>query len=78
MSPNYEPPGVHLVYATGLEIILVDSGPYEGWICFRHADGGWVTLRKATPLDILVIELAKNGLEYPPVPATPRAEEPQP
>ena len=28
------------------------SGHYAGWLLYQHADGHWVTLRKATDDDI--------------------------
>lgn len=30
------------------EMKLMMSGPYEGWLVYRHPDGQWVTLREAT------------------------------
>lgn len=33
------------------EMILVNEGHAKGWICYRHPDGQWVTLRKATDAD---------------------------
>lgn len=35
----------------GQNKILVTKGAYEGWICYQHPDGQWVTLRKATEED---------------------------
>ena len=31
---------------------LMYDGPYAGWIFFRHPDGQWVSLRKATDDDM--------------------------
>jgi hypothetical protein len=39
----------------------VTEGPYEGWLCFKHPDGQWVTLRKATDDDL---ETLRPILEY--------------
>ena len=39
--------------ARACEMVLIeDSGhPYDGWLCRKHANGGWVTVRKATEDD---------------------------
>lgn len=52
----YTPTGVKFYDgATGREMILVtDEEPREGlrgWLVYRHAEGHWVTLRKATAAD---------------------------
>jgi hypothetical protein len=30
---------------------LVTDGPFKGWICYKHPDGQWVSLRRATEED---------------------------
>lgn len=57
MSDIYEPQGVRFWdNASKREMLLVgDKEPQEswrGWLCYRHPDGQWVTLRKATPDDL--------------------------
>lgn len=33
---------------------------YDGWLCYQHPDGQWVTLRKATGRDLLSINMARK------------------
>lgn len=50
----YEPKGVKFFdKATDREMLLVadDSPNWSGWLCYRHPDGQWVSLRKATKDD---------------------------
>ena len=37
------------------DMILVTKGSWTGWICYKHPDGQWVKLRKATLEDCLSI-----------------------
>jgi len=65
---NYEPTGTRFYdIESGREMILVgDDDPREeirGWICYKHPDGQWVTLRKATANDLS--RLAEAGLIAP-------------
>ena len=57
MMEAYEPKGVRFYdVISRREMLLVGDGePMEGWLCFRHPDGQWVTQRLATPEDIDVI-----------------------
>ena len=32
-------------------VLVADGEPYAGWLCYRHPDGQWVTLRQATERD---------------------------
>ena len=32
-------------------MVLVTEGPWYGWLCYRHLEGQWVSLRKATDDD---------------------------
>lgn len=52
-EPIYEPHGIRFFDAvSNREMILVADGePFAGWLCYRHPDGQWVTLRKATEED---------------------------
>jgi hypothetical protein len=48
---TYEPHGTRFYDArSGRMMLLVEEPghPNDGWLCFRHVDGQWVTLRKAT------------------------------
>jgi hypothetical protein len=53
MATPYEPKGVRFYdVVSKRELLLVAEGePYAGWLCYRHPDGQWVTLRKATEDD---------------------------
>ena len=49
----YSPPGILFIdLLSGREMKLVTGGDYKGWIVYRHPDGQWVTLRKATQKDL--------------------------
>ena len=37
-------------------MILVQEGSWSGWIAYKHADGQWATLRKATEEDLAKIK----------------------
>jgi hypothetical protein len=58
---NYEPRGTRF-FANGKEMMLcLDNEPREslrGWIVYKHPDGQWVTLRKATDADTEAISNA--------------------
>ena len=58
---NYEPSGTRF-RAHGKEMMLVLTDEprkdLHGWLLYRHADGQWVTLRKATDQDINAISAA--------------------
>lgn len=54
---SYEPKGVRFYdMASDREMLLIaDDEPQEsfrGWLCWRHREGHWVTLRKATADDL--------------------------
>lgn len=48
-----DPPGLRFHDATSDREMLLVYEPHAlaGWICYRHADGPWVTLRRATEDD---------------------------
>jgi hypothetical protein len=49
----YTPPGFEFYdAASDRTMLLVDDGPWAGWIVYRHPDGQWVSLRVATAADI--------------------------
>ena len=57
---NYEPEGTRFYdKGTGRDMILVTEGHSKDWLCYRHPDGQWVTLRKATIEDLKSLENAK-------------------
>lgn len=45
------------------ELLLVEVGPWAGWICYRHPDGQWVSLRKATEADLQCLHQARVARE---------------
>jgi hypothetical protein len=53
VSEIFEPAGTRFFdLATGRHMLLVAEGEsHAGWLCYRHPDGQWVTLRKATEED---------------------------
>lgn len=62
MSNNYEPEGIHFQHgATGKDLLLVtEEGPWKNWICYRHPDGQWVSLRIATKAEIILLTSYRN------------------
>lgn len=42
-------------------IELDATSRYFGWVFYRHPDGQWVTLRKATDAEIVAARAAKEG-----------------
>lgn len=58
----YEPPGIKFwSQSRQQEMILVSrqaNSPAAGWLCYRHPDGQWVTLRKATKADYAELDNA--------------------
>lgn len=62
-NEHYQPSGIRFYdNASKREMMLVyPDEPQEslrGWILFRHPDGQWVTLRKATDADRKAINAA--------------------
>ncbi len=62
MTEQYEPNGIRF-WDNGKPMLLVqdDECGFDGWICYKHPDGQWVSLRKAIEKDILMIETARRG-----------------
>lgn len=59
MSEIYEPVGTRFFdKKSSREMILILEGHSAGWIAYRHPDGQWVALRKATEDDIARINRA--------------------
>ncbi len=69
MNAPFEPTGIVFDdLRSGRLLLLVAEGqPYAGWLCYRHPDGQWVTLREATDDDRWAIEAAEP--KGPPDPA---------
>lgn len=53
MTP-YEPPGINFFDVNSHQemLLIAEPDPHAGWICYKHPDGQWVTLRKATEQDL--------------------------
>lgn len=53
MNENFEPAGVKFFSVSrNQECMLCQSGAWSGWILYKHPDGQWVSLRKATDKDM--------------------------
>jgi hypothetical protein len=53
-EPVFEPKGIRFYsQSRKQEMLLVsdDAKAWAGWLCYRHPDGQWVSLRKATSED---------------------------
>ena len=49
---TYEPEGIRFFdKASDRYMLLVTEGHAKGWIHYKHPDGQWVSLRKATDED---------------------------
>ena len=49
---NSNPPGIEFLDCISQrEMKLVTDGEWKGWIVYRHPDGQWVSLRRATEED---------------------------
>jgi hypothetical protein len=61
MANNYEPRGTRF-YANDKEMMLVTDDEtrkdMHGWLLYKHPDGQWVSLRKATDADLAAINKA--------------------
>lgn len=48
----HEPKGTRFYsQALSKEMMLVNEGPWAGWLAYKHPDGQWVSFRKATQAD---------------------------
>ena len=59
---HYDPEGV-LFWEEGRKLKLLVEGPYKDWVCYKHPDGQWVTLRKATREDQLRSDMGQQEQE---------------
>ena len=50
---NYDPPGIEFFDAASQRHmkLVTGGGSFEGWIVYKHPDGQWVTVRRATEED---------------------------
>ena len=49
---NSNPPGIEFLDCISQrKMKLVTDGEWKGWIVYRHPDGQWVSLRRATEED---------------------------
>ena len=55
---QYEPKGHKFYDAKKGEMMLIYDGGWKGWLAYRHPDGQWVTMRKATSEDLHSLGLA--------------------
>ena len=50
---SYQPQGIQFYdQASRREMILINQGPHTGWLVYKHPDGQWVTLRRASDEDL--------------------------
>jgi hypothetical protein len=49
---RYEPAGFRFRDANYGDMVYVTEGHMAGWLSYRHPDGYFVSLRKATPEDL--------------------------
>ncbi len=57
----------------GKTAVCVDGGRFDGWILYKHVDGQWVSLRKATPSELDEARaLWANKVTPPTSPPTPQ------
>ena len=50
---NADPRGIHFYdIKSKREMKLITEGSFNGWLCYKHPDGQWVTLREATKEDL--------------------------
>jgi hypothetical protein len=67
MNKHHEPTGRKFFdTARGRAMILADEGPWDGWLFFQHADGHWVSLRKATDDDKRCLEVNAEQIVWLP------------
>lgn len=61
---QWEPSGYKFHDAKHGEMMLVYRGVWKDWLAYRHPDGQWVSLRKATPEDRLIIAIATSKAHH--------------
>lgn len=65
-ASHYEPKGYKFRDARNGEMMLVYEGEWKGWLAYRHPDGQWVSLRKATPADWHALGIAISEAHHAP------------
>jgi hypothetical protein len=64
---NAEPQGIRFYdVARQNHMLLLDDAhhPLNGWLCYKHPDGKWVSLRKATDNDhIQITRMLRHELD---------------
>ena len=77
---NYEPKGIRFIGRRGNkieEMILVQDprSSFDGWICYRHPDGQWVSLRPASETEKQQMQIILGFVHAPPTePIEPKRE----
>lgn len=65
MSEHYAPKGISFWDARSERLmLLVTEGGFAGWLCYRGAEGQWVTLRQATEEDRQAIGARLGGTSH--------------
>jgi hypothetical protein len=66
-TEHYEPKGLKFYdHNSKREMMLVTEGHAKDWIVYRHPDGQWVTLRKATDDDLHQLAKAMSATIHTP------------
>ncbi len=65
-AAHYEPNGYKFRDAKNGEMMLVYEGEWKDWLAYRHPDGQWVSLRKATPADWHALGIAISEAHHAP------------
>jgi len=61
---DYAPEGIEFYdKVRGRMMLLVTAGSLKGWLCYRHPDGQWVTLREVTSEDLSALRYAGFDVE---------------
>lgn len=74
-KPQASPHETHILIESndGKTAVCVDGGRFDGWILYKHVDGQWVSLRKATPSELDEARaLWANKVTPPTSPPTPQ------
>ena len=67
----YDPPGIDFMdINTGKRCRYVTEGHTAGWVCWKHPDGQWVTLRRPWAEELLKLGV-NPGREVTATPAEP-------
>ena len=62
----YDPPGIAFFDKASRRVMkLVTDGQFKDWIVYKHPEGQWVSLRKATEDDLKRLKTAGNDTGRP-------------